>query len=538
MKLNVLFGGKQGKGVDGVATLAAEVITDYGYYTFKYRDYGSLIKGGHAFDVLAISDEPIDSHDKELDYLFALDEETVEKHKHRVKENGEIIKGYEITESKELGKAYNMVLLGAFAKLLSIDPEIIETAIENKFADKGEEIVKKDLEAAEKGYQHLDVKHELNQKDKDIELLSGSHGIADGAIGSGLDVYLAYPMTPATPVLHILAQRQEEENIVTFQPENELSVVNAGLGSAHTGAKTMVGSSGGGYDLMQEAMSMQGISEIPLVVYLSQRAGAGSGIPTYTAQGDLEIALKSGHGEFPRVVIAPGDAREAIKAANEAFYFAENYRLLSVLLGDKHLAESDYSVENKPELTEVGRNIEKPEDKEFDNYKITSSGNSPRSVPGEAVVNSTSYEHNEYGITIEDEETINAMTEKRKHKGDMVKLEAEEFERYKVHGSESSDNLVIGWGSTKGAIKDAIEDLDVKFVQIIYLEPFPSEILEHIEDAEQVALIENNSTGGLANVIAENTGYMINDDQKILKYDGRPFNRDKLKEKIKEMMNL
>ncbi|MFP4115983.1 MAG: 2-oxoacid:acceptor oxidoreductase family protein [Candidatus Aenigmatarchaeota archaeon] len=534
MQLDIVFGGDQGQGIDKVASMAGDLFSDMGYYIFKYRDYGSLIKGGHSFDVLSVSDEPIASHSYALDGILALDDKTVEKHKDRLKDDGFIINAKEIGTESEYGISFNMLLLGAVAKTMGVSKDKLQKVIERTFEGK-EEVVDKNIQAADEAYSHAEKVRDIEDREDKIEVMSGSQGIAEGAVRSGIDVYLAYPMTPATPVLHLLAGRQREDDIAVLQPENELSVVNAGLGAAHTGAKTMVGSSGGGYDLMQEAMSMQGISEIPLVVYLSQRAGAGSGIPTYTAQGDLEIAVHGSHGEAPRVVIAPGDAVESVEATNQAFYFAENFRALSILLGDKHVAESDFSMDEDMDIVDVGRNIDQSErGGEYRNYKVTEDGNSPRSVPGLNVTKSTSYEHDEYGITIEDEETINAMTDKRKRKGEKIRERAKEFTQHKVHGDEDSDTVVVGWGSTKGAIKDAISGMGIKFLQIIYLEPFPEEVTDILEDAERTVLVENNSTGLLGDLITENTGHVI--DKKILKYDGRPFHRDKLREKIKKVI--
>ncbi|MFB6215456.1 MAG: 2-oxoacid:acceptor oxidoreductase family protein, partial [Candidatus Aenigmatarchaeota archaeon] len=310
MRLNILFGGKQGQGVNVASSISAEMIADMGYHVFKYRDYGSLIQGGHAFDVLSVSDEPVRSHESTVDIVLALDENTVEEHEEDLAEDATVFKAWESIDEEDRGKSYNMIVVGYLAKSLGIDEDTLEENVRKEFEDQEEKVVEEDIRVAKKGYELAGNIEELQRQDRNLEILSGSEGIARGAVDSGLDVYLAYPMTPATPVLHELAGMQEEENMLTFQPENELAVVNAALGSAHTGAKTMVGTSGGGYDLMQEAMAMQGVSEIPLVVYLSQRAGVGTGIPTYSAQGDLDVAVKGSHSEFPRVVIAPGDAKE------------------------------------------------------------------------------------------------------------------------------------------------------------------------------------------------------------------------------------
>ncbi|MCJ7450224.1 MAG: 2-oxoacid:acceptor oxidoreductase family protein [Candidatus Nanohaloarchaeota archaeon QJJ-9] len=532
MELSILFGGTQGQGVDKVAEIAAKLFANMGYYIFRYRDYSSLIEGGHSFSVLSVSEKPIHSHKKELDVILALDEDVMDRHSDRLAEESCVL----TPEGLEEDVNYNYIntaLLGGLAKLFGVKKNRLEEVVE-------EELQKTSVgnkKAVEEGYQSFEQLVELEDKERSYEIMTGSQGVVRGAIESGMDVFLAYPMTPATPVFHLLAEKEEDEDYITYQLENELAVANAALGSAHTGAKTMVGTSGGGADLMSEATSMQGIAEIPFVLYLAQRAGAGSGVPTYTAQADLGLATKGGHGEFPRVVIAPGDAVESVEAANQAFYFAENYRLLSVILGDKHVAESDFTFTSEPDTVEVGRNIDSEnQGGEYENYKITETGNSPRSVPQLNVVKSSSYEHDEKGITVEDAEKVDEMTEKRLRKGEEVEKESKRFERFKVHGDQSSSTVIIGWGSTKGVLKDVAKEKGYSFLQVFYLEPFPEEIEEHLKDAEEVVLVENNSTGLLGDLIAENTGIRIGDDQKILKYDGRPFRRDKLLERIDEVL--
>lgn len=535
MRLNILFGGKAGQGIDKVSSLTAGALSNLGYYTFSYRDYGSLIEGGHNFNVLSISDGPVASHESKFDGILSLDETTLEKHGDQLKEGGFVFQGDDFENAKDFGRSYNMLFAGALIRTLGINFKKLEEVIREEFQK--EKVVEKNIQAARKGYDSAEEERQLDEVGDKLELMNGSEAVGKGAIESGIDVYLGYPMTPMTPVLHYLAARQRDENFLVFQPENELSVANAALGAAHTGAKTMIGSSGGGYDLMQEAMSMQGVSEIPLVVYLAQRAGTGTGIPTYTEQGDLEVATKGSHAEFPRITIAPGDPTEAIEAANQAFYFAEKYRLLSVILSDKHLAESEFTILKEPEIQKVKRNIDtQKKDGLYKNYRYVEDGISPRSVPGLNVVKSSSYEHDEKGITIEDKDIAKRMVDKRLKKQEKVVEESKKFEQSKIHGDEDADKVVVGWGSTKGAILDATRGKNVKFLQILYLEPFPEEIGKILEDADKVILVENNSTGLLGNLIREKTGYKIKDKNKILKYDGRPFKSDELGNKIKEMI--
>jgi 2-oxoglutarate ferredoxin oxidoreductase subunit alpha len=323
-------------------------------------------------------------------------------------------------------------------------------------------------------------------------------------------------MTPATGILHELAFKQIENNFTVFQAESEIAVINSALGASFTGAKTMVGTSGGGFDLMSEALSLQGQSEIPLTVYLASRPGPGTGVPTYTSQADLDIALRAGHGEFPRIVIAPGDPIEAIENTNQALYLAEKFSTLSIILADKHLAESEFSLNKQPD---------KP-------LKITIKRKLPQ-ING--IVKANSYEHDLQGNTIESAEITKQNAENRVKKYNLIKKELEiskQIKMIKIHGKPSSKNLIIGWGSTKGAILDAIKELNCKFLQVIYMKPMSNKIKQIMQEAKNIILIENNLTGQLGRILREKTGIEIIKENRILKYDGRPFLSDELKLEI------
>ena len=336
MRFNILIGGKAGQGINKVSQIVSDILTEQGYFTFNYRDYPSLIRGGHNFNILSISDKRVGSYESKLDGIVAMDEKTIVLHKNELKNNGFII---DFKEFDGLGRNLNIALAGALIKIFGIDKRILIDRIKKEFNNQ------EAISASEKGFNNKGKKFELKKLKNSILRMSGSQGVAEGAINSKIDLYLSYPMTPATAVMHELAAKQIEHNFLVFQPENEIAVANAGLGASFAGAKTMIGSSGGGYDLMTEALSMQGISEIPLIVYLASRPGPGTGIPTYSTQADLDVALRAGHGEFPRIVIAPGDPIECTEKTNEAFYLSEKYGALSIILSDKNLAESEFSSE-------------------------------------------------------------------------------------------------------------------------------------------------------------------------------------------------
>ncbi|GBE19602.1 MAG TPA: hypothetical protein ENG87_02050 [Candidatus Pacearchaeota archaeon] len=505
MRLNILIGGKAGQGINKISAIISNALSKQGYFTFNYRDYQSLIRGGHNFNVLSISDQWIASHESKIDGLVALDELTLKLHKLELKPAGFIItqKGFE-----DLGRNLNVALSGALIKILGLDKKILLQEVKTQLGDEA-------AKAIEKGYNSQKTKFSLKKLNNNITIMSGGQAVSQGAINSNIDRHIAYPMTPATGVLHELSRMQlKNDNLVVFQPESEIAAANIALGVSFAGKRVMVGTSGGGFDLMSETLSLQGMSEIPLVVYLASRPGPGTGVPTYTSQADLDIALRAGHGEFPRIVVAPGDPIEAIENTNECFYLSEKFGALSIILSDKHLAESEFSLNkqaNKPLRVDVKRKL-----------------------PGKTIVKTSSYEHDIFGCTAEDTKIINQGVQRRLKKYEDIKKEVQKFQMTKLYGKKNSKNLIFAWGSTKGAILDAIKDLDCKFLQVLYLKPLSSEIKKEIQKAKNVILIENNVTGQLGRLIREKTGIKI--PNRILKYDARPFRSDELKIQIKKML--
>ena len=503
MRLNILFGGKAGQGPNVLASILGEALVKKEYYVFCSRDYQSLIRGGHNFNVLTFSDRPVYSNDSKLDIIVALDENTENLHKKNLKKSGIILRG----------QHKNMYFAGKLFKILGLEFKELEYEL-RKLKKRFEENMKE----AKLGYSEAEEKIKINsmlkvsaKNAKSLNFINGTQGIANGAIKAGVDIYYAYPMTPATPVLTELAQRQLTGDFVVVELENEIAVINAAIGSALTGAKSMCGTSGGGFDLMTEALSLAGMAEVPLVIYLAQRPGPATGVPTYTGQGDLNIALYGGHGEFPRVVLAPGDPLEAEELTSQAFYFSQKFKIPAIVISDKHLAESFYTLSEKPTITT--------------SKKLATLGRY------------NSYEKNPAtGSATEDAEIIKKNVEKRLKKAKDIEKESKKFNRYKIYGKKTSRNVIVSWGSTKGAIIDSIKDVDVKFIQILYIEPFPLEIKRELEKAEKVVLIENNSTGQLGALIREKTGIFIED--KILRYDGRPFLSDELDREIKKRFRL
>lgn len=509
MKLSILIGGKAGQGINKISEIVSDVLAEQGYYTFNYRDYPSLIRGGHNFNILTISNIKIGSNESILSGILALDENTMKIHKFKLRKSGFIL-SYKPFE--DLGRNTNLALAGALIKILGIPKKILIDKINKEFNNE------EAIQAAEKGFNSQEQRYSFDRLGNKISILSGSQAIAQGAINSNLDLYFAYPMTPATGVMHELAANQLDNNLVVFQSENEIATANHALGASFAGAKTMIGTSGGGFDLMGETLSLQGMSEIPLTVYLASRPGPGTGIPTYSSQADLDIALRAGHGEFPRIVVAPGDPIEAIESTNQSLYLAEKFKTLSIILGDKHLAESEFSFN------------EKSKPKKSQQIKIQ------RDIPGKNIIKASSYEHDKYGNTSESTELARKNADYRLKKYKQIKRACKSFDMIKIHGNKKSKNLIIGWGSTKGQILDAIQGLDCKFLQILYLKPLSDKIKSEMQKAENIILIEQNVTGQLGRLLREKTGILIKKKNRILKYDGLPFYSDELKKEIEKRL--
>jgi len=490
MEITILFGGEAGQGPNILTNILGQALVKQGYYVFYSRDYQSLIRGGHNFNVLSFSDKPIHSNESKVDILISLDEATEKIHKEALKKKSFVLKGHD----------ENMYYAGRLFKLLGLDFGVLEQEfkeLEKRFEE--------NMKEAKKGYE--DEKEsicELKYQKGNSVFMNGNQGLAKGAVKSGLDIYYAYPMTPATPLLGELAEGQEEKNILVLELENEIAVINAGIGSAITGAKAMVGTSGGGFDLMGEGLSLSGMAEVPIVIYLSQRPGPATGVATYTAQGDLNIARHSGHGEFNRVVLAPGDPKECQELTNQAFYLSQIFGIPSIIISDKHLGESFYTITKKPKII-LSRKLA-------------------------SLARYNSYEKDKEGSATENSEIIKKRVEARIKKKEEIEKETNKLNRVNIYGRKHSENVIVSWGSTKGAILDAIESLDVKFVQVLYIEPFP-----HIKKellGKNLILVENNATGLLGDVIREKFGIFIEDKNKILRYDGRPFLHDELKKEI------
>ena len=553
MDYSLIVGGEAGQGMDTFASLFEKAIKRCGYNVYAYSDYMSRIRGGHNFFNIRFSTENILAIKDNIDILFALNEETVQIHKDKVKDTGIIIadeavakednsiihlKLSEIAKKLNNKRVANTVGLGAILNYFGVPMDIAAKIIKEEFK---EEIADVNLKALEEGYKLLDTKYNLQIREDDKILINGNEAVGLGAIAAGCKFYCGYPMTPSTGVLTYIAKHANEYNIVVDQVEDEVAALNMALGASYAGVRAMTGSSGGGFALMVEALSLAGIIEVPVVVINVQRPGPATGFPTRTEQADLRFMIHAGHGEFPRMVMALRDTEDAFYQTVRAFNIAEKYNIPVLLLSDQHLADG-VTTKNPFDLKniKIERHIKRHIEGEYKTYEFTETGVSPRIIPGKiegATVLVDSDEHDEYGHITESAEIRIKMVDKRLKKFELLKEEVKE--PWHV-GDEEPENLVVCWGSTYGAVKEAVENLLDEGVSIGALVfgdiwPFPtSKLLSLSKKAKKIIDIEQNATGQLDSLMRQEA--LIQSDYKILKYDGRPFTADEVYRRIKEVI--
>ncbi len=526
----ILIGGAAGQGSKAAGQLIAKVLNKYGYKIFIYEDYPSLIRGGHNFSLIRASREEKRSIKKNIDFLLALNEETVEKHIHKL--DGELLYNSDKVDCEGVGVPIetiakkngeeimqNTALLGAFCKLTGIEKKVLKEVLSDMPK------AKKNLTVAEKAYEEVEKRCDLEKCGEPSPLVTGNQALSLGAIEAGLENYFAYPMTPSTSILHFLADLKQDYDIQVMQPENEIAVINAALGASFAGKRSMVGTSGGGLALMAEGVSLAAVSETPIVIIESQRAGPASGVPTYNAQSDLNFALSVGHGDFLRFVLTPGDAEEAFYLTNLAMNLAWKYQVPAIVLIDKDISESTFSFDRSTlEKAEYWEESKGACTDDYNRYVDNYFGISPLCYPGSnATVRNTSYEHDEYGTTTEDPATIKKMQDKRMKKKPIMEEEINRLEMVKVFGE--GEKVLVTWGSSKMAAKEAGKKMGYKVVQIMSFAPFPeNSFKDAIEGATEVVVAEGNRLGQAAEIVSK----YVDVDQKILKYDGRPFYEEEI----------
>jgi 2-oxoglutarate ferredoxin oxidoreductase subunit alpha len=545
-EVSVLVGGKAGDGINSAGLMIAQLLNHLGYRIYVSIDYPSLIRGGHNFALIRGRERDVSTCRNHVDFVLALNEETIERHKEKFTNKTVIISNKDLVktgshgvpvkailaEEKAPGIMGNSALIGGFAKTAGIEWEIVD-AVFRRHIPKGADL---NLSVAKKAFDLFEPVHPIKKcENKAQSLVSGNEAIGLGLVQGGLDAYISYPMTPSSGVLHFLAEQKDRFGITVVHPENEIAVILMALGIVYAGKKSAVGTSGGGFCLMTEGLSLAGMAEIPVVIVMSQRTGPSTGLPTYTGQSDLQFVLHAGHGEFPRLIVAPGDAQEAFHWSEIAMDVAWNCQVPAFILVDKTLSEGIYSLDPAAEWNIPGAGPSLWDGKSpYFRYGDAESGCSPLAFPGmkDAIVKANGYMHDEAGITSEDADMSIQMTKKRLKKWETLIDVMQGYPSVIQSGIPGASTALFCWGSTKGACEEAAELLGLRVIRPVVLAPFPADqIKKSLVGVKRLIAVEENATSQLA-ALAERHG--INPDEKILRYDGRPFTVEDLVARVKE----
>ncbi|MFW6141875.1 MAG: 2-oxoacid:acceptor oxidoreductase subunit alpha [Candidatus Saliniplasma sp.] len=545
-RFTYIVGGKAGEGVKKAGSAATNLFRSLGRRTFEMDDYQSVIRGGHNFSVVSSSTDDIYSHYMKADVIVNLDDRSYNIHKDHLKEDGLMIYNSGDTEdgdgvglpidktSKKYSKPQLIKGVAGIAVLtyvIGMSKKELKRIVEKEYSRGVEENISFAEDIYEAAEEKIDKKFELDEGEHDLPVLSGNQSISLGASAAGLDMYIGYPMTPASSILHFFAANKEKLKVMPIHPENEIGVANMAVGATMPGARVMVGSSGGGMALMEETMSLAGMSESPVLFVLASRPGPSTGVPTYTEQADLRFALNQGHGDFPMIVASPGSIEEAFYLAGEMLNLVWKYQTPGILLTEKHLSESSMTVDLDPSKVEWA-DPKKFEGEDYKRYEVTEDGVSPlKFPPSEEVIKWNSYESDEKGITTEEPEIVTEMHDKRRTKDDTIMYDLKEVNTVNEFGEEGP--VIFTYGSTTMSVREALEvgDMEAKVVQPVYLRPFPIWEMEEYMD-EDAIVVEQSSMCQFATLLRDKCN--IVPKTVIRKYDGRPFEPSELAEKLKE----
>jgi 2-oxoglutarate/2-oxoacid ferredoxin oxidoreductase subunit alpha len=542
--ISIVLAGAAGQGIQTIQHLLTHILKLEGYHIFAMKEYMSRVRGGSNSTEIRVCSKRTSAYVDKMDLFLPLNEDARNRYKHRISKETIDIREKDVPMSniaKELGNEIysNIVAVGFILALFKINFYPISNYIKNHFKLKGKEkYIKNNLIALRKGYdfgikygKNIDININRDNKVKNELYMDGSEAIALGAISGGCNFISSYPMSPSTGVLVNLAKYSKDFDILVEQVEGEIAAINMALGAWYGGARAIVTTSGGGFDLMTEGFSLSGMLETPVVVHIAQRSGPATGLPTRTEQGDLELATYAGHGEYSRIVLAPGDAEEAFYLTQKAMNLADKYQVPVIILTDQFLVDSFYNLPSLNPTKIKNKNYIVKTDKNYKRYKFTLSGISPRGIPsfGGGLISVDSDEHDEEGHITEDHNIRNKMVEKRLKRMELIKNEIEP----ELIGKDKYKTLVISWGSTKGVVREALEKLNKKNVSFLHFKqvyPLHKKTKEYLRKAKRVIVVENNATGQFSKLLSLNVG--INIDKNILKYSGLPFSVEELEKKL------
>ena len=570
-ELNYLVGGEAGQGVQTIGLVLSKIMARYGLYVFADQDYESRVRGGHNFFRVRVSDSPVGAYSPQLDVLVGLDQRTIDLHQGELKKDGIVIYdpdkvtitpglknavpiAFEKMATETAGNKImaNSVATGALLAIGGYDTGILQTVLGEEFNRLGTSVVDSNLKAARAGHEYIKtqsgsaIKRPIIVNGQKRMLIDGNGAMALGALAAGCKFVAGYPMTPTSSILEYIADKGRKYNVVMLQPEDEIAAINMVVGAAYAGVRAMTATSGGGFCLMVEGISLAGMTETPIVCILGQRSGPAIGLPTRTEQGELFFSIFSGHGDFPKAVFSPPTIEDCFHAAVSAFNLADRYQTPVIILTDHHIASS-YQTINPFDLSKVeidrGEFLTDADPAKLVDYKrhqFTESGVSPRAYPfrGGPLVVTDSDEHDEAGHMIEDALLRTQMMDKRMKKMEGMKQQV--LTPWYIN-KPSADLILVGWGSTFGAIHEAATILNndgvrTSVLQLPQVWPFPADAVVSAigRNGTRSIVVENNATAQLANLIRMETGISVN--RSILKYDGRPYSADLIvKEAQKEL---
>jgi 2-oxoglutarate ferredoxin oxidoreductase subunit alpha len=576
-----LFGGEAGYGVMSAGSMVAKGANRNGLWSFVVNEYPSLIKGGLNACRVGLSDQPLTAYEEPIKFLGLFSQPAFECYANKLDSDAIVLyDSAAVTIDKSRipaetllypvslmsyvpkgGKKImgNSAMLGAFCALTGYPRDVLIAIIKEEFHN--EKLQQENIAILEKAYDqvlaNLPTKRSFplhfQQNKQPKMLINGNEAIAIAAIKAGCKFSAGYPMTPGSSILSYLVDYGTDSGLLFKQAEDEIAAVNMLIGASFAGARAMGATSGGGFSLMVEALGFAAQAEIPLVMVNAQRGGPSTGLPTRTAQADLNFVVHASQGEFPRIVVAPGDIEECFYETFRIFNLTDQYQVPGIILTDKYLADSSIS---QPLFTTEDLHIQRGKcfeatnaaiDQPYLRYQLTPDGVSPRAIPGQAGGRhiATSYTHGEDGFYSSGNHEY-AINEQAVTVAGMDKLYnklpamEETIPAIKFHGPATADLTIIAWGSTKGAILEAIEQakshgIAVNFLQILYISPFPTAAVELVlQKVKQTLLIEGNKTGQLGSILRAHTGYKTN--HRYLKYDSHPFIPSAILAKIKEVL--
>ncbi len=552
--------GAAGQGIATVEELLTAMLRLAGYNSYSTSEFMSRIRGGTNSTLVRVSSKRSNAFVDKIDILIPLSPDAINHLKFRIGESTTIL-GEErnidvnlvknsqniimipFTDlAKEIGGSIysNIIAVGVLAAFFVIPKDILIRHLMERFSSKGESVIQMNVKAVEKGYElgndlYQSNKIKINITTEEIVknniFLSGTHSVGLGAIAAGCNFLSSYPMSPSTGVLVFLSQKAQDFDIIIDQAEDEIAAINKGIGAWYAGARAMITTSGGGFALMTEGLSLAGIIESPMVLHIAQRPGPGTGLPTRTGQEDLTHVVNAAHGEFARIVFAPGTPEDGFILAHQAFNLADEFQVPVFILTDQYFLDSHYSIPNL-DLSNIKnkKHIIKT-DRNYQRYKLTDTGISPRGIPGygDGFVNADSDEHDEDGHITEDVHYLRPqMVEKRLNK--KLKLLRKVAFEPELIGDKDYEILVVGWGSNYSVIKEALETIDRKDIAFLFFKqvyPLNPKVVSHLQKAKMTISIENNATAQFAKLLHTELNFSV--DKTFLKFNGLPFSVEEVK---------